>query len=182
MSRFDIQKQDDRLTLTLPPPTGQFFTVGCLLLVGSLLCLSMTGLLGLVYGDSHASEGIASETLSFFNPRTNHFGFLWLVGSLTMLVLLPVYVARLSRSDVTFIFDRAEAVFRRNGKIMARLPRIESVRIREQRQADGRFLYRLFVIHNDGYEVLIDESSEERETQQLGTEIASFLNRRLDWT
>ena len=180
MSQYDIIREDGRLTLR--KGLGDRLTgTGCLLFFCAFLSILFVGMLSLMQDVEFVGTGPQAEATRFFHPRHNHFGYFWGVGSLLMLVLVPVYVVHAYRSALTFRFDRIRQEFSRNGKLITRLPRIEYVWIRETQDPDRAYLYQLLVVYEDGYEMPIDVDYDEREIVNLAKEIAGFLDVAIVW-
>jgi hypothetical protein len=171
MSRFDVSKEDERLTLTLSM-SERLLAAGCPLFFFALVCVTALGVLGLML-DSHASPMRGDG--AFFHPRGNHLGFLWLIGLLLMLFLVPFYVVKASRSDLVFSFHRDTGLFLRNGAVVTPIRRIESVRIRPLCDPDDAYSYRLVIVYADGHEIVLHNSYDERGIRELATQIGSFI-------
>src|SRR5579872_1130706 len=156
MSRFDIARDEEQLTLTLPAPPWRM-AVGFLLLCFTIACLTPLGILG-VLQETPSHRGMSpAGSLGFTDPHANHFGFLWLIGFCLILVLLPVYAVKMYRACLVFRFDRATGRLTRNGRTVAPLRRIEAIRVTRTDDADDRSLYKLSIAHSDGFLVEIDE-------------------------
>ncbi len=171
MSRFDVFKDDERLTLT-QPTNDRLLAAGCPLFLLALVCVTALGLLGLVQ-DLHGSH--ARGDGAFFHPRGNHLGFLWLVALLLMLFLVPFYLIKADRSRLVFSFHRAAGLFLRNGEIVTPLRRIEYVRVHPVRDPDDAYCYQLAVVYADGHEITLHSSYDEREVRDLAGEIGNFI-------
>lgn len=171
MQRFLVCRTDEQLTLTRPLD-DRIVSVGCPLFAVSLLCALLLGLLSLAHD---TQPPLTHGEAGFFQPRGNHLGFLWLVSSLLLLILTPVYLLKTDRSHLSFSLDRARGQFRQNSVVITSLRRIEQVRIRRLVDPDRTPLYRLLVIYGDGHEILIHHSYDEAEIQALADEIADFV-------
>ena len=168
----------DRLTLTLPQG-DRLIAVGFPLFLLAIVCVTLLGLLALVFDANDALRGSrGGGDGGFFDPSRNHLGFLWLVALFLMLVFLPVYVSRTIRARIVWSFDRGADVFSRNGRWIAALRRVEQVRVRALNDPEGTFLYRLFVIYGDGREILLHQSYDEVEIWILAHEIGDFVGVR----
>lgn len=183
MSQFEISRDEERLTLTLPPPAGRM-AFGFLLLFFTLLFLMPIGVLGVMQAaestdrQTHALS-MAGEGLDFTNPQANHFGFLWMIGFGLVVLALPLYAFRIYRSSIVYQFDRVSNRFLRCGRLIAPLRRVEGVRLRQTEDADDRPLYRLAVVHSDGFEAEIGEWYDYEETRAVAQEIAGWTRTRL---
>src|SRR5579862_4717633 len=162
MERFEIAQDEEQLTLTLPAPPGRM-AFGFLLLFFTIACLTPLGILG-VLQDTPSRRGLVpAGSLGFTDPHTNHFGFLWLVGFGLILIALPVFALKTYRACLVFRFDRAAGRVTRNGRVVAPLRRIEAIRVLRTEDADDQPLYKLSVLHSDGFLVPIDEGYDEEE-------------------
>jgi hypothetical protein len=182
MSQFEISHSEERLTLTLPPPAGRM-TFGFLLLFFTLMFLMPIGILGVMQAAESTDRTHpitrATEGLDFTDPQTNHFGFLWMIGFGLVVLALPLYAFRIYRSAIVYQFDRASNRFTRGGKLIAPLRRVEGVRLRQVEDADDRPLYKMAVVHSDGFEAEIGEWYDYEETHAVAQEIASWTRTRL---
>jgi hypothetical protein len=175
MSRISIKREGKRLILTLSPPPARM-AFGFLLLFFTLACLTPLGILGIMQAAVNEQGSSQSPTLGFTDPHANHFGFLWLVGVGLVAVALPIFAWKLYRANITYSFDRVSGKLTRNGKVIAPLRRIESVRLWQHEDCDDRMLYRLSIIHSDGFEHDIDESYDEAEMWSVAREVADFTH------
>src|SRR5207248_2549251 len=114
--------------------------------------------------------------LDFTDPHANHFGFLWLVGVALVAVLLPIYAVLIYRMRLVYVFDRTTNRFAHNGKQIAPLRRIESVRFSRHDDCDDRAIFRLAVVHSDGFTCELDEWYDEDELRAVAAAIADFTH------
>jgi hypothetical protein len=173
MSRFEVSKDPERLTLSMALGYRRLL-VGCLLLALSIICISMVGLMAVLRAPSAGPMGNA-DPLLFFDRHANHFGFIWLVATLVMGLLIPVGLVRMMKSSLTFEFDRTAGLFTRNGRRISRLSKIEAVRIRREDDADDRSVYTLSVIHGDGFETAIENWYDLAAIRELARTISDYL-------
>lgn len=174
MGRFAILKTDDSLLL-VQSNERRHFVAGCVMFFISSICISLLGLLSLV------EEMNPAHTGSSFTPQGNHFGFLWLVGCIAMIVFLPLYILAGKRSGLVYGFNYTTGLFTRNGKLITRLPKIEYVQVQTTHDPDDRPAYRLSVFYGDGYEIALDEDYDEYAIREMAQEIAKFTEVRLVW-
>jgi len=160
---------------------GELFT-GCGLIVVAFLCILGLGALTLVRDIQLATPSPVVGMNGAVSDESNHFGFFWLLALGLALILVPLYVAGLSRANPVFSFDRASGVFSRNRRAITALRRIEYICVRRFSPAgdpDIRPLYRLLVIYGDGYEAALDESHNNEALEVIAQEIAAFVDRDL---
>lgn len=174
MSRFIISRDADVLTLT-QPQAGRLLAVGCPLFFLAIASVTLLGLLGLFFqanplrtGARRVGEG------DFFDPASNHLGFLWLLALFLMLVFVPVYVLRAGHAHVVWTFDRAADALLRSGRRLCALRQVEQVRVRILIDPDGANLHRLFLVYRDGCEALLHQSYDDVEIWILAHEIGDF--------
>lgn len=179
VSRVAISRTEERLTLTLPQG-DRLFTTGCPLFLLALVCLTVLGLLALVFEAQYgAQRGLGGAgpggDADLIAPGRNHLGFLWLLALLLMVAFLPLYVIRAGRARIVYAFDRPADAFTRNDRRIAALRRVEQVRVRALNDPDGALVHRLFVVYGDGREIFLDQSYGEPEIWILAHEIADFV-------
>jgi hypothetical protein len=178
MGRFEIAGDDEHLLLT--QSLGyQRMAQGCLLITLTFSCITILGMLAVVQGNVVIPNRSAYDDLNLLNPRGNHFAFLWLIATVLMGVLLPIYVAKVYRAKTVFSFDRTTGLFSHNGRPVTQLSRIESVRIRHTEDPDHRVLHKLIIVHSDGFEVPLDDWYDEMEMNYVAREISEFLGVRI---
>lgn len=178
MSRISVKREEKRLVLTLSPPPARM-AFGFLLLFFTLACMTPLGILGVMQAASEEHGTREALSLGFTDPHANHFGFLWLLGVLLIAIALPIYAWKLYRANITYVFDRVTGKLTRNGKVVAPLRRIESIRLWQYEDCDDRSLYKLSIVHSDGFEHDIDEEYEEAEMRSIAHAIADFLHTTL---
>ncbi len=110
-------------------------------------------------------------------PRSNHVGFLWLVTSGIMLVVLPLYLSQIYKPTVSLELYSADRTVRSNGSIITRFEKIEYLEVAESRDSDGRFQYALTLFWGDGNELLVQRSYDERELLLLADEVSGFTEK-----
>jgi len=174
MSRFEVSKDPERLTLTMALGY-QRLVVGCLLLGLTVICITLIGLLAVLHAPEGVHSGMSDPAL-FVDRHANHFGFLWMVATILTGVLVPVGLVRILKSSLTFEFDRTQGLFTRNGKRICKLSRVEGVRIRRLDDADARSVYRLSVLHGDGFETAIENWYDLSGIRYLAYNIADYLD------
>ena len=174
MRHFELATDGERLTLS-HPMERRLMIVGCPLFLLSSACLMFLAVL-VVMNEEHSPALLGGGDLSrLFSPRVNHFGFLWLIACVLLSVFIPLYMILIRRASTIFSFDKNTGEFRRHGKLIARLEKIEYLEIRRDLDPDAFPRFDLVLIHNDGYEMLIDESQSEPEVLDLADEIAEFI-------
>lgn len=149
---------------------------GCLFLLFSMGCILLLGMMAVVSQsrfDAHAGH--------FFAPRSNQLGFLWLFSTVGMFLVVPLYLRRVYGATVTTTFSRTQRIVSRNGRPVTRFEKIECLQLRERRDPDGRFLYEVCLLHDDGSEKLLSESYDERAAMNLANEIAGFAFSQVRW-
>jgi hypothetical protein len=176
MSRFEVSRDPERLTLTMALGYRRLL-VGCMLLALTIVCITMIGLLAVLHAPDSGPTG-SSDPLLFFDRHANHFGFIWLFATVVMGVLVPVGLVRMLKSSLTFEFDKTTGLFTRNGKRITKLAKIEAVRIRRADDADNRSVYWLSVLHGDGFETAIENWYDLAEVRLLAHHVSSFLEVR----
>jgi hypothetical protein len=107
-------------------------------------------------------------------PRSNHVGFLWAVTSVAMLILMPLYLSRIYRPQPPLEFLERDGTVRRDGSLLTRFDQIEYLELSEARDADGRYLSVLTMLHGDGRELVIHRSYEERDLLALADRLARY--------
>jgi len=175
MSRISVKREEKRLVLTLSPPPARM-AFGFLLLFFTLACLTPLGILGIMQAASDEQGTSHPASLGFTDPHANHFGFLWLLGIGFIAIALPVYAWKLYRANITYVFDRVTGMLTRNGKVIAPLRRIESIRLWQYEDCDDRALYKLSIVHSDGFEHDIDEEYDEAEMWSIAHMVADFIH------
>lgn len=178
---FDVTNSPDQLVLRLEN-RGALTLQVCLLFLFTMMFVLILGIFAVVQtAQSGARSANMDDPARFFSPQQNHFGFLWLILSLGMFVAVPVYVRHLYRAALVFSFRRSDEAFLRDGHLVTRLRKIEYLTIREVRDPDARYLYLLNVIYNDGQDMLLHNSYDEREIMNLANEIATFVGVKVSW-
>jgi hypothetical protein len=175
---FEVERDGYMLTLRLPNQGG-FGATGCLLFASTMFFILVLGVLSVIQTERDGG-GPATPTHAFV-PTENHFGFLWLFATVGMFVAVPLYVRRSYRASLNFSFDRATDGFYRNSTRLCALRKVESVRIRETKDPDDRYLYLLEVCHSDGCEVMLHNGYDEREVMNIANEIATFIHQPVIW-
>jgi len=178
LSRIDVRIEDRRLIVSLTPPPGRM-AFGFLLLFFTMACLTPLGVLGVLQGGSQEQSGGKPMLLSFMDPHANHFGFLWLLGVSLVCLAIPLYAVKLYRANISYVFDRNTGRFTRNGKSIARLQRIEAVRVWRFADSDDRALYMLSIVHSDGFVQEIDQAYDEAEIRYVAEQIADFVRSKV---
>jgi hypothetical protein len=169
---FLVEREQEQLTVTLQHQGG--FT--WIALAFFAFMASSVLLLGLIATQKSAQWGVFSAT-DFFMPRKNHFGFLWLFSTVGLLVGFPLYLRQVYKPPITFVFNARNGTIFRNNELVTRFRRVEGVRVQERKDADGRYLYALSLLHTDGHEQPIYEVYEERDALTLANEMATYVRR-----
>lgn len=180
---YDVVLDDESLVLRLPD-RGEL-TLAILIVLG----LIMAGVLALgIIGMTHMAETSTSVPHASIDnpgrllaPRQNHYGFLWGLSCLLLLVIGPLAIRRAYNVPVAFTFQKGDGQFLRDGRIVCPLRRIESLAITETRDPEGKYLYLLDLIYGDGQSLLLHNGYDEREIMNLANEISAFVNRKVVW-
>jgi hypothetical protein len=175
MSRISVKREEKRLVITLSPPPARM-AFGFLLLFFTLCCIMPLGILGIMQAATSDKAANQSWAMGFTDPHANPLGFLWLVGVAIIGIALPIFALKLYRANITYVFDRAAGKLTRNGKVIAPLRRIEGIRLWQVEDCDDRSLFRLSVIHSDGFEHSIDEGYDDAEMWSIAHELADFTH------
>lgn len=149
---------------------------GCLFLLFSMGCVLLLGMMAVI-----AQRRYDAEASHFFLPHDNQLGFLWISATVGMFILVPIYLRKVYGATETVTFSRTRRTVTRNGRPVTRFEKIECLQLRERRDPDGRFLYEVCLLHDDGSEKLLSESYEERSAMNLANEIASFTFSQVRW-
>ena len=169
---FLVERQREKLTVTLQHQ-GSFTWYA---LAFFAFMASSVLVLGLIATQSAAQWGVSSAT-DFFAPKKNHFGFLWMFCTVGLLVGFPLYLRHAYKAPITFVFNARNGTIFRNNDLVTRFRRVEGVRVQERKDAAGRYLYALSLLHTDGHEQAIYEVYEERDALTLANEIATYVKR-----
>ncbi len=176
---FAVSDTPDCLTLRYEN-RGSLGIKGCLFFGFIMLGLLCLGVLSVVQTSEKTRMGM-DDPSRLLAPTHNHFGFLWMFGLIALFVGFPVYVMRAYQSALTFTFDKEAGVFRRDKRIVCKLPKIEHLRIKETRDPDSKYLYLLEILYNDGHAMLLHNAYNEREIMNLANEIGAFVDRQVVW-
>jgi hypothetical protein len=178
---FDVSRSRDELTLRLDKH-GELSVQGCLLFFFTMFCILLLGVFStLQSAKAPAIQSGVEDPTHLFAPTQNQLGFLWIVSLFVMIVGVPLYVIKTYRSALVFRFNRPENRFYRGSQRICLLNRIEYIRISEEKDPDGIFLYFLRISHSDGQELLLHNGYDEREVLNLANELASFLETEIKW-
>jgi hypothetical protein len=178
---FHVSRSSDEISLRLENH-GELSIHGCLLFFFTMFCILFLGVLSVIQSAQAPEIRSGVEDPSrVFSPTENHFGFLWIVSLLLMVVAVPVYVIKTYRSALIFRFNRSDNSFYRGGHRICRLNRIEYLRLSEEKDPDSKYLYFLRISHSDGQEMLLHNGYDEREVMNLANELASFLHIDIKW-
>jgi hypothetical protein len=179
MSRFQITREDECIELAMPFDSGHVVRGGILFLV-SVGCNLVLAILALT--QEPAAPGASpsgSGPLGILQPQAHPFGFLWVLSTVVLVILIPIYVLRIRRSGITYRFDRAAGRLTMNGRELAPLRLVERVRLRTMTDPDGAHWYRLTVDYADGHEIFIDDSYDADELTALALDLADYTGRPL---
>lgn len=174
MSGLQIQKTDDRLVLSSRMDARRV-AIGCAGFAAASLCLALLGALGLVFEATRERTVAEVDVAEFLNPAHNHFGFLWILCCIVLAATVPIYLWRVQRAGLVIAFDREAGVLTRNGRIVTRLARIEFVRLLRTVDSAGRTLHRVSILHDDGHDLVLDESYDPDDLRPVAAEITDFL-------
>ncbi|MES2460753.1 MAG: hypothetical protein V4671_09220 [Armatimonadota bacterium] len=178
---FDVSRSADELSLRLENH-GELSVHGCLLFFFTMFCVLFLGVFSVIQSSqTPAMKSGVADPSRVFAPTQNHFGFLWLVSLLLMIVAVPVYVIKTYRSALVFRFNRSQNSFYRGGQRICRLNRIEYIRLSEEKDPDSKYLYFVRISHSDGQEMLLHNGYDEREVLNIAKELASFLETEIKW-
>ncbi len=175
---YDVRHSTDELSLNLEN-RGELTVTGCLLFMMAMIAVLAMGCISVM--QTIEKTPLHEEPTKFFSPSQNHFGFLWLAGIVFMLVFIPYYVIRSYKSSLVFTFRKSEDAFLRDNRLVTRLRKIEFFRIEETRDPDGRYLYLLNIIYNDGQEMLLHNGYDEREIMNMANELSAFIECPVRW-
>jgi hypothetical protein len=169
---FLIEREREQLTVTLQHQ-GSFtwYALGFFAFISSSILI-----LGLIATLRAAQWGVVSAT-DFFAPKKNHFGFLWLFCTLGLLVGFPIFLRKVYKPPITFVFNARNGTIFRNNELITRFRHVEGIRVHEHGDPSGRYLYALSLLHTDGYEQPIYEVYDEREALTLANELATYVKR-----
>src|SRR2546423_13796731 len=173
MCRYDVLKEEDRLTLALPIER-RLMMAGCPLFLFASACLLVLGFLTIATEAHSLRDHHAGDVDRLFNPHVNQFGFLWLVACLLIAGFVPIYAYLVRKYSMAYCFDLSKGAVLKYGRPVTWLSRIEYLKIRRTRDPDDFSTYTLLLVHNDGYELVIDDSNEEPQIRLLAEEIAEF--------
>jgi hypothetical protein len=178
---FLVSRTPNELSLRLENH-GELSIHGCLLFFFTMFCILFLGVLGIFQSaQAPAVKSGIQDPSRVFAPTQNHFGFLWLLSLILMVVAVPVYVIKTYRSALVFRFDRAGGSFYRGSQRVCRLNRIEYIRLSEEKDPDENYLYFVRISHSDGQEMVLHNGYDEREVLNLANELASFLETDIKW-
>jgi hypothetical protein len=177
---YDIERTPDVLTLRFDN-RGEVGVKGCLFFVVGMICILSLGVLSVIQSADTKNQKSASDPSHMFGIYTNQSGFLWILLTVAMCILLPLYLWRLQHSAAVFTFDKVQKRFARSGKTIASFAKLEHVRIRETKDPDQRYLYEVELLYGDGYSVFLHNTYEEREAGNLAKEIAVFVEIPVVW-
>ena len=169
---FLVERQPEQLTVTLQHQGN--FTWSALAFFAFMA--SSVLVLGLIATQKSAQWDVVSAS-DFFAPKKNHFGFLWLISTLGLLIGFPLYLWRVYKAPITFVFNARNGTIFRNSELVTRFRRVEGIRVQERHDADGRYLYALSLLHTDGHVQPIYEVYEERDALTLANAIATYVKR-----
>ncbi len=178
MGRYDIIRDDERLTLTTPVER-RMVAAGCPLFLFASASLLVLGTLSVIYESRRPTVKSTTELSALFNPHINQFGFLWLMAVLFIAAMVPIYAYLIRRWSTAYCFDMSKGALLRFGKPLTWLSRIEFIRVTRTRDADEHAEYAVVIVHDDGHELKIDESDDEREMRWLAREVAEFTGVRI---
>ncbi|MBC8141634.1 MAG: hypothetical protein H7Y38_09370, partial [Armatimonadetes bacterium] len=148
----------------------------------AMLAITLIGFMGMMQGGQAAQATGTIAAGRALAPTTNHFALFWIIGVVALFVGIPLYLKKAYGTAHVFCFDKAAGQLTENKKPIVPLRRIEGVAIRETKDPDDRYLYLLEVLHTDGYELLVYNGYDERDTLRLAEEIAGFLDCRMKFT
>lgn len=178
---FIVSRTPSELSLRLENH-GELSIQGCLLFFFTMFCILFLGVLSIFQSaQAPAIKSGITDPSQVFAPTQNHFGFLWILSLILMVIAVPLYVVKTYRSALVFRFNRMDGVFYRGGQRVCRLNRIEYIRLSEEKDPDGIYLYFVRISHSDGQEMLLHNGYKERDVLNLANEMASFLETDIKW-
>lgn len=182
---YQMERGSEEFTLRLDNQ-GDISLKGCLLFAFTMVCILMLGILAVAQTaqaqQQHRRELVLGDPTRLFEPQQNHFGFLWLVATILILVGIPFYVRQAYKSPLCYTFLQGDGgEFLRNGRRVTRFSRIEYLLLRETKDADGRYLYLLDISYNDGLRMMLYNGYDDREIMNLANEISRFVGCRVKW-
>ncbi len=178
---FDVSHTTNELVLRLEK-RGELSAPACLMFVLTMVIILLLGVMSILHTHGMKANGVALDDPSFvFAPARNYFALLWLVSSLLMIVVLPLYVVRAYNSALIYTFRRSDNAFLKGKQRIARLKHIENISIRETRDPDRKYLYYLNIVYNDGQQMLLYNGYDERTTMNLSNEISAFIGCPVKW-
>ncbi len=173
MQRFQINGDEERLELTMELGYQRILN-GCLIVGFTFIWVTALAVLAVVHGNSENASASSNEW-GYLNPRGNHFGFLWLLATLFIGALIPLYASKVINSKRVFLFDKSTGLFTHNGKTVTELRKIDSVKVRHRNDPDERPVHMLLIIYNDGFEEALDNWYDEDEMYYTAGVIGEFL-------
>jgi hypothetical protein len=175
---YNVIHSADELSLNLEN-RGELSVSGCLYFGAAMAAILVMGCIGVL--QTIEKTPLHEEPSKFFSPSQNHFGFLWLFGIVLMLVFIPYYVIKSYKAALVFTFRKSDDAFLRDNRLVTRLRKVEFFRIEETKDPDGRYLYLLNIVYNDGQEMLLHNGYDEREIMNLANELSAFLSCPVRW-
>lgn len=176
---YNVIHSADELSLNLEN-RGELSVSGCLFFLAAMIAVLALGCISVL--QTIEKTPLHEEPTKFFSPSRNHFGFLWLLGIVLMLVFIPFYVVKSYKASLIFTFRKSDDAFLRDNRLVTRLRKIEFFRIEETRDPDGRYLYLLNIVYNDGQEMLLHNGYDEREIMNLANELSAFVRCPVHWS
>lgn len=173
---FVAERDGEMLRLTLPSK-GTLTPMALAFFLFSMVCILIVGL----FATLRSAQFGMQDAGDFFSPRRNHFGVMWGLSTLGMLVGFPLYISRAYRAPVTFTFNGRNGTIFKDNQLITRFGKVEYLQLREARDPDTKFLYAVSLFYNDGLELPIHEVYEEREAGNLANEIATFVHCGVRW-
>ena len=182
---FDVIRSPDSLVLRFDDQ-GSISFRGCLLLVFAMLFLLVLGIMAIAeFATSpappqHVYAGMDNPA-RILAPQQNYFGLLWVICTVSTLILVPLYIRRAYTAAQTWTFRRSDDAFLKGDQLITRMRRIEHLSLRETRDPDDRFLYILDLYHSDGRHIELHCDYDERQIMNLANEISVFVGTRVVW-
>jgi len=181
---FDITQDRDSLILRFED-RGEVTMRGCLFFACLGVFVLMLGLLALIEAASAPAQTLTAHNPSnpaqLLGPTENHFGILWGIGVVGVVIGVPLYNRSLYHSSLIYTFRRSDDVLLRGSYRITRLRQIEYLTIRESQDPDDRYIYILDIVYGDGRHLEMHRGYEEREIMNLANEISAFTARRVIW-
>jgi hypothetical protein len=177
---YDVQRTPESLTLRLDN-SGDISIKGCLFFLVGMTCILFVALFSVIQSADNQNTKSPTDPSHMMGLYTNQSGFIWMILTGLMVIILPIYLSSLQKSATVLFFNRQDQIFRKNGKEVTSFARIENLQIKEVYDPDRRFLYEVELFYGDGYSLFLHNTYEEREAGNFAKEIASYIPVPVIW-